>query len=403
MIMKYISAEQAASKWGISTRRVQKLLLDGRVEGASRVGRDYMIPSGAKKPGDPRKKADASDCGKKSPQKKSLSDDLEHMIETTVVPLPQNNPDAIIHTVDRERFRIQFESELAYMRGDFERIIQCYHKTKNDTAARLRICAVTIAAAISTGNYPLYKEIEKFLQDVIKTNDNSRVSAFIQLCFSTAYTGAGASNMVADWLKNGDFSLLYPCARQDATYKRAKYFQYLDKSEAMLITARDALNFYELKHGFISFYNIYFQVAYALACCRLGRMEEAKDYLLKVMHIALPYGFITPFAESQLAFNGLLEKCLENEFPEYYSTITKQWKQTFFNWIEFHNYFTKDNLTKVLSLREYEVATLATQRIPYTKVAEQLNLSVSSIKSIMQIIYEKTFTNNREELSKLVF
>lgn len=54
--MDYMSTAQAADKWGISERRVQKYCEDGRIKGAFRFSRVWAIPKDAPKPTDPRKK-----------------------------------------------------------------------------------------------------------------------------------------------------------------------------------------------------------------------------------------------------------------------------------------------------------------------------------------------------------
>ena len=54
MIDGYINISEAAEKWGISTRRVQVLCKDGRIEGAAKLGREWAIPVTAEKPGDDR-------------------------------------------------------------------------------------------------------------------------------------------------------------------------------------------------------------------------------------------------------------------------------------------------------------------------------------------------------------
>ena len=55
--MEYIGIEEAAQKWGISGRSVQILCKNGRINGAVRFGRAWMIPKTAKKPSDGRTKA----------------------------------------------------------------------------------------------------------------------------------------------------------------------------------------------------------------------------------------------------------------------------------------------------------------------------------------------------------
>ena len=53
----YITVKQAAEKWGISDRRGRILCSQGKISGATRDGRSWMIPSYAKKPEDGRFKA----------------------------------------------------------------------------------------------------------------------------------------------------------------------------------------------------------------------------------------------------------------------------------------------------------------------------------------------------------
>lgn len=52
--MDYISASEAAKKWGISERRVQKLCEGNRIPGVIRFSRMWLIPSDADKPIDGR-------------------------------------------------------------------------------------------------------------------------------------------------------------------------------------------------------------------------------------------------------------------------------------------------------------------------------------------------------------
>ena len=55
--MDYISAKDAARKWGITQRRVEVLCLNGQVHGAERLSNMWLIPKSAEKPVDGRTKA----------------------------------------------------------------------------------------------------------------------------------------------------------------------------------------------------------------------------------------------------------------------------------------------------------------------------------------------------------
>ena len=52
--MEFISAREAAVKWGISQRRVAVLCSEQRITDATMVGKMWIIPASAKKPSDAR-------------------------------------------------------------------------------------------------------------------------------------------------------------------------------------------------------------------------------------------------------------------------------------------------------------------------------------------------------------
>ena len=53
--MNYISAKEAADKWGITRRRVQLLCEQNRIPGVFKIGNAWAIPVDAVKPQDKRK------------------------------------------------------------------------------------------------------------------------------------------------------------------------------------------------------------------------------------------------------------------------------------------------------------------------------------------------------------
>ena len=54
VLMKYLSAKEAAEKWGIGERRVQTLCTQDRIDGVIRIGSTWGIPDNAEKPKDAR-------------------------------------------------------------------------------------------------------------------------------------------------------------------------------------------------------------------------------------------------------------------------------------------------------------------------------------------------------------
>jgi len=54
--LKYISIKEVSEKWQISDRRIRVLCGEGRIEGAVKIGRNWLVPEDAVKPVDAREK-----------------------------------------------------------------------------------------------------------------------------------------------------------------------------------------------------------------------------------------------------------------------------------------------------------------------------------------------------------
>jgi len=56
MELDWMTPQQAAGQWRISDRRIQELCAKGRIDGAVRLGRGWLIPKNTPKPTDGRTK-----------------------------------------------------------------------------------------------------------------------------------------------------------------------------------------------------------------------------------------------------------------------------------------------------------------------------------------------------------
>lgn len=55
-MFEYMTAQEAADKWNVSLRWVQRLCKENRIKGAMNINRVWLIPISAEKPVDKRKK-----------------------------------------------------------------------------------------------------------------------------------------------------------------------------------------------------------------------------------------------------------------------------------------------------------------------------------------------------------
>jgi hypothetical protein len=56
VMFEYMTVQEAAKKWDLSERRVQKLCAENRIDGVVHLSRVWLIPKDAHKPADSRKK-----------------------------------------------------------------------------------------------------------------------------------------------------------------------------------------------------------------------------------------------------------------------------------------------------------------------------------------------------------
>ncbi len=58
--MEYLTTVELSAQWNITSRRIGVLCADGRIEGAVKKGKTWLIPANAKKPSDKRFKKQCS-------------------------------------------------------------------------------------------------------------------------------------------------------------------------------------------------------------------------------------------------------------------------------------------------------------------------------------------------------
>ena len=412
--MEYVSVSEISQRWGVSVRQVQRLLAEGRIPGAKKYVRVWMIPADVVKPVEERagknKKSDvlyetgplADTCYERDDPSQKLGYDLARVIEATTTPMPSDDPDRILKMMKDGHLRLPYEAELHYLRGEFAQALRCYLETQEDSAYRLRLSLTAVVAAISLGDFNTYKKIEAYLKNCQTLYPNSTMSIIADLALASVAVSVTAPKLIPNWLREGDFHSFPPEVNPHyILYIRARYFLCDGQYEAALGIAQTTLTFYDKEPG-ISITGIYLHIVCAQASYCLEREEDAEKWLRSCMRIALPHGFVTPFAEVISTLGGMVEKCLEQEFPTYLSVIIEQWNRTVKNWILFHNQFTKENITQILSLREYQIAQMVANHVPYSNIAQHFHLSIGRIKNIMLEIYQKLHVSGRDELGDYV-
>ena len=313
--------------------------------------------------------------------------------------LPWQNPDAAAAAIADPSVRLVSEEWLAYLRGDFERVKRSFRAIEGG-GARLYACSHAALAAVSTGDWPLLREIEGYCKKQMVQGAGALAGVVAEWALTIVYTGAHIPSMIPGWVKSGDFGFLPPALRWEVFYRYAKWLQHEKKYEAALAAARAGLVFYERNHG-VTCAGTYLRVSAAMACVQLGRLAKAREYLADVMADCMPLGFITPFAENSPHLGGLVEQLAEQQYPGVHSAIARQTRLSIPNWMDFHNRYSKKHLTPLLTPREYQIAKAVLSGASRKEIAERFHLSQGTVKNEMSRIYQTLFISGKNRNAQL--
>ena len=148
--------------------------------------------------------------------------------------------------------------------------------------------------------------------------------------------------------------------------------------------------------------DVCFYMLCAAGNAALRRNEEAEALLLKAMEIYLPKGVIAPFVEYVTMMGGLMEKCLKEHYPAYYKQIMQRQPTMQYNWLSFHNRYAQNRVALILTSREYRLASMAAHGATNQQIAENLGCSVSYVKKVLSVVFEKLFINRRAQLRNYI-
>lgn len=390
--MEYISSKEAAERWHISIRAVQNYCKSGRLNGSKKFGTSWFIPANSVMPSDGRKAENEATAE---------THYLPYVFVGTAVFMPVSNPYEALNAIQDEKMRNQFTAEIAYLKGDYEYIKKyCDTVSKNDTTY-ICACAVCLLSAVSSGDYPLYEKIKEKLVKIVSQSKNRTNILAAETALATFYVSIYTPDSVPEWLKQCDFSEFPEECRPWLLYLYAKYLQCFNRPEAILSLVQATL---ALSGGecMFSSTDIYLKLLGASSLCALSRYDEANRWLEQILKITLPYGFITPYSETVTAYGGILEKNLKEHWQSYHTVILKQWTDIWKNWIVFHNQYAKANITLVLTLREYQLAGHLARGMTYSQAAQCMGVSLSRIKNMVSVIYQKLYITKKKELKQFI-
>ena len=400
--MNYISVKQAAEKWGVSTRRVQDLCKRSLIPGAQLWERTWMIPADAVYP----KESDKSHLP--MPRKTPF------LTMTNLYPATGTADSAIAALSGQPEAQALFAAEIAYCRGDIDAVYkkaQYFLNAHSGFYANIAGGMLLCQCAMWRGDMELFKKAKAHICEAPCRNDIDR--SILDLSLAAADLTIRDLRTFPDWFKRGSFSCLPADAHPAAKVYYVKLLMIYVQDLAMKKFDREGMGGLALMKVLPNtieplitqaevdktlLVEIYLRLLCAITYQNGGDMERATQHLDKAIALSLPDRLLGPLVEYRRQLGYLLDDRLALVDADALKEVKALHKQLNAGWTKLHNAVLEKSVSISLSQWEREVARLAAFGCSDAEIAAQLNLSKSTVKSIITMAKNKTGAIKRSEL-----
>ena len=406
--MKLMTVKEAAQKWGVTPRRVQGLCKEGRIKGASRWERTWMIPAHAVLPSAAKGAEPHMPMPRRSPFL-----DMTNLYDTQgkadeACALLENNPEA----------RALFEAQIAYRRGEIDKV---YDKARYFLSAHSGFYAILgggmllALCAIWRGDIGLWYEAKRHLCEAPCQSEAEReiVSLSLAIVDSSVYDNKDYPT----WFTMGCFDALPSDAHPAAKVFYVKYI-YMNAfalaSNQMALEGMEGLALMRMIPTIIEplisqaivdqtvIPEIFLRLSCAVAYHNAGDRENALRHIDKAIALALADGLYGILTEYVRHFDGLLEERIAARDGAALDIVSSLYHRYSVGWARLSGAVRNRNIAVNLTSREREVAKLVAFGFTTKEVARMLFISESTVKQTVLRVVQKTGVKDRSEFSSIL-
>ena len=404
--MDYLKIDEVAAEWGISTRRLQTLCAEGKIEGATRFGRAWMIPKSAKKPKDGRTKevreaqAEMRNADMPMPRKTPF------LYMTNLYNSPGCAEKAIEDLADNPEAQTLFAAEVAYSRGEIDKVYGSanYLLEKHSGFYAVLAGGVLLAqCAIWRGDLNMWRKAKIHISEANAKNDREREIITLSICAvdSMLYD---VKNF-PDWFKIGCFEFLHRDSLSAAEVFYAKYLYATGHGLASKTIELEGVNGLALMgllpatiEPMISqamaadavVAEIYLRLTCAVTYHYSKNDVQAIRHIDRAIALALPDRFYGLLAEYCRTIGTLIELRLKPVDEDAWNEVNGLFKTYVENWSKLNSKITGRQIIANLSKQNREVARLAAFKLSDAEIGARMNMSISGVKQAIRIIKQKS-------------
>ena len=407
--MQRITAQQASEKWGISLRRVQDLCRLGKIHGAERFGRNWMIPVDAGRPIDGRRrevreaKAEFIPLPRRSPMLSMT--DLYHTPGTA---------DKASRNLGSNPLAMElFDAGIAYSRGQIDKVYAyAQHFLDNHTGFYAVTGAGFLLAlcAIWRGDLQMWNDAKHHIITAPCRSDTDR--EVVSLVLSAADSSVFDQRAYPEWFEGGRFEvlpadcqpmakvyfakLLYIAAFGVATRQyEMEGIQGLGLMRVISCTIEPMVAQAVVDRTVIP--EIYLRLFCATAYHNSGKLDLAVFHVDRAIALALPDRLYGILAVHWKLLDKLLEERLTLADPVAAQAVKELYRQFSAGQAVLGGAIRNRNIVSNLTDRERQVAKLAAFGFKNRQIADRLGIGQSTVKTVVQKIMQKTGLTDRAD------
>lgn len=400
--MEYVRIDEISKAWGIGVRRVQLLCSEGKITGAMRFGRDWMIPSDAKKPTDGRTKAG-------------------RMMQSDDMPMPRKTPFLYMSDLYRtagdadkvgaqlsynHEAQVLFEAEVAYSRGNIDKVYDSasYLLGKHSGFYAVLSAGMLLAmCAIWKGDIEMWRKAKVHISEAPAKSDDDR--DVMQLAISAVDIMLYNVENFPEWFKIGCFEPLHKDAFPAAKVYYAKYLYAIAYAVATDVIKLEGVQGLSLMSTIPStieplicwananstiMSEIYLRLTCAAVYHNSGQDERAIKHIDRAISLALPDRLYGTLAEYCRVLDTLMEKRLTLVDESVWLKVKELYKTYNLGWSALSGAVRGRVIVTSLTTKQREIAKLAAFGMSNKEIAAKLDMSLAGVKQALVAITDKT-------------
>ena len=415
--MDYRKIEDVAAEWGISGRRLQTLCAEGKIEGAVRFGRAWMIPQNARKPMDGRTKAARSAYQQqfKADMPMPRKSPLLHM--TDLYATPGGAEAAIAALADNYEAQTLLAAGIAYSRGQIDQVYARanYLLEKHSGFYAVLSGGMLLAhCAIWNGDLQMWRKAKIHIAEANASDDRERELITLGIC--TVDSMLYDVKNFPDWFKIGCFELLHKDSLPAAKVYYAKYLYAAAHGIASKTVALEGITGLALMgllpatiEPMISqamadntvIPEIYLRLTCAVTYHYSKNDRQAIRHIDRAIALALPDQFYGILAEYCRTLGPLMEQRLKAVDLQAWDHVNRMFKAYVENWSKLNSKITGRQVIENLSAQSRAVARLAAFKLSDAEIASRLHMSIPGVKQAIRTIKQKSGLE-REEFAAIL-